>query len=94
MKFTSVNGHILVRNSKDSETLIVSREAENKISEGEVVTENRIDLNAFDSLRDGYKILFSTSSSIEVNINGEDLLIINKKDIIGIITQRDVHKQG
>ena len=84
MKFTPVNGHILVRNNKDSETLVVSKEAKGKVSEGEVVIEGQISFNDYTCIRNGDKILFSTLSSIEVNIDGENLLIIKKDDIIGI----------
>ena len=91
MEFTPVNNHILVRNNKDSETLVVSKEAKGKVNEGKVVMEGQISFNDYTCIKNGDKILFSTLSNIEVNIDGEDLLIIKKDDIIGI-SQRGPEK--
>ena len=75
---------------KTSGGIIIPDTAKEKPSQGEVVSVgpgerddngNRVTLD----VKKGDKILFGKWSGTEVNVNGEELLIMKESDIMGIV---------
>ena len=94
MSFRPLHDRVLVRrvdeDEKTSGGIIIPDTAKEKPSQGEVVsvgpgerddTGNRVTLD----VKKGDKILFGKWSGTEVNVNGEELLIMKESDIMGIV---------
>ena len=94
MSFRPLHDRVLVRrvdeDEKTSGGIIIPDTAKEKPSQGEVVSVgpgerddngNRVTLD----VKKGDKILFGKWSGTEVNVNGEELLIMNESDIMGIV---------
>ena len=94
MSFRPLNDRVLVRrvdeDEKTSGGIIIPDTAKEKPSQGEVVSVgpgerddngNRVTLD----VKKGDKILFGKWSGTEVNVNGEELLIMKESDIMGIV---------
>ena len=94
MSFRPLHDRVLVRrveeNKKTSGGIIIPDTAKEKPSQGEVVSVgpgerddngNRVTLD----VKKGDKILFGKWSGTEVNVNGEELLIMKETDIMGIV---------
>ena len=94
MSFRPLHDRVLVRrvdeDEKTSGGIIIPDTAKEKPSQGEVVSVgpgerddngNRVTLD----VKKGYKILFGKWSGTEVNVNGEELLIMKESDIMGIV---------
>ncbi|MDF1872525.1 co-chaperone GroES [Vannielia sp.] len=94
MAFTPLHDRVVVRrvesNEKTAGGLIIPESAKEKPAEGEIVAVgagarddagNRIapDVNA------GDRVLFGKWSGTEVQIDGEELLIMKESDIMGVI---------
>ncbi|CUJ84902.1 co-chaperonin GroES [Ruegeria denitrificans] len=94
MAFKPLHDRVLVRRveseDKTAGGLIIPDSAKEKPSEGEVVAtgegarKDSGELIAL-SVKEGDRILFGKWSGTEVNINGEELLIMKESDIMGII---------
>ena len=93
MAFRPLHDRVLVRRvgaeAKTAGGIIIPDSAQEKPQEGEVVSVGpgtRED-GAFVALdvKPGDKILFGKWSGTEVKIDGEDLIIMQEKDILGII---------
>ena len=95
MKFKPLHDRVVVKrlesDEKTSGGIIIPDTAKEKPSQGEVVSVgpgerddngNRVTLD----VKKGDKILFGKWSGTEVNVNGEELLIMKESDIMGIIT--------
>ena len=93
MSFRPLHDRVLVRrvdeDEKTSGGIIIPDTAKEKPSQGEVVSVgpgerddngNRVTLD----VKKGDKILFGKWSGTEVNVNGEELLIMKESDIMGI----------
>ena len=94
MSFRRLHDRVLVRrvdeDEKTSGGIIIPDTAKEKPSQGEVVSVgpgerddngNRVTLD----VKKGDKILFGKWSGTEVNVNGEELLIMKESDIMGIV---------
>ena len=94
MSFRPLHDRVLVRrvdeDEKTSGGIIIPDTAKEKPSQGEVVSVgpgerddngNRVTLD----VKKGDKILFGKLSGTEVNVNGEELLIMKESDIMGIV---------
>ena len=94
MSFRPLHDRVLVRrvyeDEKTSGGIIIRDTAKEKPSQGEVVSVgpgerddngNRVTLD----VKKGDKILFGKWSGTEVNVNGEELLIMKESDIMGIV---------
>ncbi|GIR68682.1 MAG: co-chaperone GroES [Rhodobiaceae bacterium] len=94
MSFRPLHDRVLVRrvdeDEKTSGGIIIPDTAKEKPSQGEVVSVgpgerddngNRVTLD----VKKGDKILFGKWSGTEVNVNGEELLIMKESDIMGIV---------
>ena len=94
MAFTPLHDRVLVRRVESDEKtkggLIIPDSAKEKPAEGEVVSvgagardENggRIAMD----VKAGDKILFGKWSGTEINLDGEELLIMKESDIMGVI---------
>ena len=94
MSFRPLHDRVLVRrvdeDEKTSGGIIIPDTAQEKPSQGEVVSVgpgerddngNRVTLD----VKKGDKILFGKWSGTEVNVNGEELLIMKESDIMGIV---------
>lgn len=94
MSFRPLHDRVLVRrvdeDEKTSGGIIIPDTAKEKPSQGEVVSVgpgerddngNRVTLD----VKKGDKILFGKWSGTEVNVNGEELLIMKETDIMGIV---------
>ena len=94
MSFRPLHDRVLVRrvdeDEKTSGGIIIPDTAKEKPSQGEVVSVgpgerddngNRVTLD----VKKGDKILFGKWSGTEVNLNGEELLIMKESDIMGIV---------
>ena len=94
MKFRPLHDRVLLRrieqNEKTAGGIIIPDTAKEKPMEGEVVAvgsgirdENGkivpLDVKA------GDKVLFSKWSGTEVNLNGEELLVMKESDIMGVL---------
>ena len=94
MAFTPLHDRVLVRRVESDETttggLIIPDSAKEKPAEGEVVSvgagakDDDGDRIAMD-VKAGDKILFGKWSGTEVKVDGVDLLIMQEKDIMGVI---------
>ena len=94
MSFRPLHDRVLVRrvdeDEKTSGGIIIPDPAKEKPSQGEVVSVgpgerdvngNRVTLD----VKKGDKILFGKWSGTEVNVNGEELLIMKESDIMAIV---------
>ena len=94
MSFRPLHDRVLVRrvdeDEKTSGGIIIPDTAKENPSQGEVVSVgpgerddngNRVTLD----VKKGDKILFGKWSGTEVNVNGEELLIMKESDIMGIV---------
>ena len=94
MSFRPLHDRVLVRrvdeDEKTSGGIIIPDTAKEKPSQGEVVSVgpgerddngNRVTLD----VKKGDKILFGKWAGTEVNVNGEELLIMKESDIMGIV---------
>ena len=94
MSFRPLHDRVLVRrvdeDEKTSGGIIIPDTAKEKPSQGEVVSVgpgerddngNRVTLD----VKKGDKSLFGKWSGTEVNVNGEELLIMKESDIMGIV---------
>jgi chaperonin GroES len=94
MSFRPLHDRVLVRRVEAEEKtaggIIIPDSAKEKPQEGEVVSvgagakNDKGEITALD-VKAGDRILFGKWSGTEVKINGEDLIIMQEKDILGII---------
>jgi chaperonin GroES len=94
MKFRPLHDRILVRRIEEEEKtaggIIIPDTAKEKPSEGEVVAvgpgkrNDKGDLIVMD-IKAGDRVLFGKWSGTEVKLSGEELLIMNESDIMGIV---------
>jgi chaperonin GroES len=97
MAFTPLHDRVLVRRVEGDEKtkggLIIPDTAKEKPAEGEVIAvgagakDDDGDRIAMD-VKAGDRILFGKWSGTEVQIDGEDLLIMKESDILGIMPER------
>lgn len=94
MGFRPLHDRVLVRRvEEDSKTaggIIIPDTAKEKPSEGEILavgSGHRADDGTLTPLdvKDGDRVLFSKYGGTEVNIDGEELLILRESDILGIV---------
>ena len=94
MSFRPLHDRVLVRRVDEDEKttggIIIPDTAKEKPSQGEIVSVgpgerddngNRVTLD----LKKGDKVLFGKWSGTEVNVDGEELLIMKESDIMGIV---------
>ena len=94
MALTPLQDRVLIRRTEIEETtsggIIIPESAKEKPAEGTVVAcgkglrKDNGDLVAL-SVSTGDTILFGKWSGTEVNVDGEDLLIVKESDILGIV---------
>jgi len=94
MKFRPLQDRVLVRRTDDEQKtaggIIIPDTAQEKPTEGEVVAvgpggrDEQGNLVPLD-VKTGDSILFGKWSGTEVNIDGEDLVVMKESDIFGII---------
>ncbi|MFK7943764.1 MAG: co-chaperone GroES [Paracoccaceae bacterium] len=95
MNFTPLHDRVLVRRIESDEKtaggLIIPDSAKEKPQEGEIVAcgegarKDSGELIPM-AVKSGDKVLFGKWSGTEVNIDGEDLLIMQESDILGIMS--------
>jgi len=94
MSFRPLHDRVLVRRVDEDEKttggIIIPDTAKEKPSQGEIVSVgpgerddngNRVTLD----VKKGDKVLFGKWSGTEVNVGGEELLIMKESDIMGIV---------
>ena len=94
MSFRPLHDRVLVRRVDEDEKttggIIIPDTAKEKPSQGEIVSVgpgerddngNRVTLD----VKKGDKVLFGKWSGTEVNVDGEELLIMKESDIMGIL---------
>ncbi len=96
MKFRPLHDRVVIRRLTPQEKtgggIIIPDTVQEKPSEGEVVAagpgarNEKGDIVPLD-IRPGDRVLFGKWSGTEVRIDGEDLIIMNGSDIMGIIEQ-------
>ena len=94
MNFTPLHDRVLVRRLEGEEKtaggLIIPDSAKEKPAEGEVISvgagarDEDGDRIAMD-VKAGDRILFGKWSGTEINLDGEELLIMKESDILGVI---------
>ena len=103
MAFTPLHDRVLVRRVESDEKtaggLIIPDSAKEKPAEGEVVS---VGAGARDDdgeriamdVKAGDKILFGKWSGTEIQLDGEDLLIMKESDLLGIVENDAAAKQA
>lgn len=101
MKFRPLHDRVLLRRIESSETtaggIIIPDTAKEKPSEGEVISvgsgvrDEAGKLIPLD-VKAGDVVLFSKWSGTEVNVDGEDLLVVKESDIMGVIEGKSAKK--
>ena len=94
MNIRPLNDRILVKRLEEEETtkggIIIPDSAKEKPAEGEIVAVGNGKLNDKGEripleVKAGDRVLFSKYSGTEVNIEGEEHLIIREDDVLGVI---------
>jgi chaperonin GroES len=94
MKFRPLHDRVVVRRAeaetKTAGGIIIPGTAEEKPAEGEILAVGTGYVNDNGETRalavkEGDKIIFSKWAGTEVTIDGEELMVMQEKDIIGII---------
>lgn len=94
MKFRPLHDRVLVRRVQEEEKtkggIIIPNSAKEKPQEGEIVAAGsgaRNEAGAIVALdvKAGDRVLFGKWSGTEVRVDGEDLLIMKKSDILGVV---------
>ncbi len=94
MKFRPLHDRVLVKRleqeTKTAGGIILPEAAQEKPSEGEIVAVGsgvRADNGEFVALdvKAGDQVLFGKWSGTEIKVDGQDLLIMQEKDILGVI---------
>ena len=103
MSFRPLHDRILVRRVESEEKtkggIIIPDAAKEKPQEGEVIAvgpgarNEAGQIQALD-VKVGDRILFGKWSGTEININGEDLLIMKESDVMGIIEAQAEQKKA
>src|SRR5471032_866124 len=103
MKFRPLQDRVLIRRviaeAKTAGGIIIPDTAQEKPMEGEIVAvgpgarDERGTVVPLD-VKQGDRILFGKWSGSEVKLDGEDLLIMNESDIMGVIETATVAKIG
>jgi chaperonin GroES len=94
-KFTPLHDRILVRRVEEVDTsrggIIIPDSAKDKPQEGEVISVGKGKTNDEGklfplALKEGDSILFGKYSGTEINIDGEDFLIMKEEEVLGVIS--------
>jgi chaperonin GroES len=94
-KFTPLHDRILVRRIEEAGTtrggLIIPDSAKDKPQEGEVIAVGKGKTNDEGKLfplvlKEGDSILFGKYSGTEINIDGDDFLIMKEEEVLGVIS--------
>lgn len=94
MKFRPLHDRVLLRRieqeSKTAGGIIIPDTAKEKPMEGEIVAVGTGHVNDNGDVRPlavkaGDRVIFSKWAGTEVNIDGEELMVMNESDIIGVI---------
>jgi chaperonin GroES len=103
MSFRPLHDRVLLRRTDEDETtaggIIIPDTAKEKPMEGEVLAVGpgtRGDdgkLHPLD-VKDGDRVLFGKWSGTEVNVDGEEVLIVKESDIMGIIEVKAKRKKA
>ena len=103
MKFRPLHDRVVIRRveqeGKTTGGIFIPDTAQEKPMEGEIVAvgpgarDERGTVVPLD-VKDGDRILFGKWSGSEVKLDGEDLLIMNESDIMGVIETATVAKIG
>ncbi|HVA14752.1 MAG TPA: co-chaperone GroES [Stellaceae bacterium] len=103
MKFRPLHDRVVVRrltpDEKTAGGIIIPDTAKEKPSEGEVVAvgpgaRNEKGVITPIDIAPGDRVLFGKWSGTEVKIDGEELLIMNGSDIMGIVEQTHAKKKA
>jgi chaperonin GroES len=102
-KLTPLHDRIVVKRIAEAETsrggIIIPDTAKEKPAEGEVVAvgpgaRNEKGIVVPLDVQPGDRVLFGKWSGTEVKIDGEDLIIMNGSDIMGVIEQPSTKKKA
>jgi chaperonin GroES len=102
MKFRPLHDRVMIRRidpaAKTTGGIIIPDTAQEKPMEGEVVAAGPGARNETGALvpldvKKGDRILFGKWSGSEVKLDGEDLLIMNESDIMGVIDAPSITKK-
>jgi chaperonin GroES len=94
MKFRPLHDRVLVRRVDEDETsaggIIIPDTAKEKPSQGEIIAVGpgaRNDQGEITppDVKKGDRILFGKWSGTEITLDGEDLLIMNESDVMGVV---------
>ena len=94
-KFAPLHDRILIRRVEESTTtrggIIIPDSAKDKPQEGEVISVGKGKINDDGklfplALKEGDSTLFGKYSGTEINIDGEDLLIMKEEEVLGVVT--------
>lgn len=94
MKFRPLHDRVLVRRIDEDETsaggIIIPDTAKEKPSQGEIIAvgpgarNDQGEITPLD-VKAGDQILFGKWSGTEIKLDGEDLLIMNESDVMGVV---------
>ncbi len=103
MKFRPLHDRVLVRRIDEDEKsaggIIIPDTAKEKPSQGEIIAagpgarNDKGDLVPLD-VKKGDQILFGKWSGTEVKLDGEDLLIMNESDVMGVLETTAAKKKA
>jgi chaperonin GroES len=94
-KFTPLHDRILVRRLEEGETtrggIIIPDSAKEKPQEGEVVSAGKGKISEEGKVRpldvkEGDRILFGKYSGTEINLDGEDYIIMREEEVLGVLS--------
>ena len=97
-KFSPLHDRILVRRVEEGATtrggIIIPDSAKDKPQEGEVISTGKGRINEEGktlplAVKEGDRILFGKYSGTEIKIDGEDYIIMNEEEVLGILTGAD-----
>jgi chaperonin GroES len=94
-KFTPLHDQVLVRRIEEGETtrggIIIPDSAKEKPQEGEVISAGKGKVNDQGKLmpvevKEGDRILFRKYAGTEVKLDGEDYIIMEEREILGVLS--------
>ena len=103
MKFRPLHDRVLVRRVDEDETsaggIIIPDTAKEKPSQGEIIAvgpgarNEKGEITPLD-VKKGDLVLFGKWSGTEVSLDGEDLLIMNESDVMGVLEMTAAKKKA
>lgn len=94
-KFTPLHDRVLVRRIEEAETtrggIIIPDSAKDKPQEGEIIAAGKGKVTEDGQVRplelkEGDRVLFGKYSGTDINIDGEEFVIMREDEVLGVLT--------